>query len=187
MQVLKTPKTASSVRKIFLPRTVAEMLIKWKADQDEVIEALGDEYQNFDLVMAGPLGMPTEAGTINVSFRTLIERNDLPKVVFHSLRHSSITYKLNLNGSDVKAVQGDSGHAQVKMVTDVYSHILDKDRKNNAQLFEQAFYSGAGKDPVKQEPQAEESAVPEADTAQLLKLLQNPEMASLLKALAKNL
>lgn len=187
VQVLKTPKTSSSVRKIFLPRTVAEMLIKWKADQDEAIEALGDEYQNYELVMAGPLGMPTEAGTINAVFRTLIERNDLPKVVFHSLRHSSITYKLKLNGGDVKAVQGDSGHAQVKMVTDVYSHILDEDRKNNAQLFEQAFYSGAGKDPVKQEPQPVEPAASEPDTAQLLKLLQNPEMANLLKTLAKNL
>lgn len=68
-----------------------------------------------------------------------------------------------------------------------YSHILDEDRKNNAQLFEQAFYSGAGNDPAKQEPQPEEAAAPEQDTAQLLKLLQNPEMANLLKALAKNL
>ena len=139
VQVLKTPKTASSVRKIFLPRSVAEMLIDWKQKQDEAIRALGDEYQNYDLVVAGPLGMPTEAGTINAAFRTLIEKNDLPKVVFHSLRHSSITYKLKLNGGDIKAVQGDSGHAQVKMVTDVYSHILDEDRKTNAQLFEEAF------------------------------------------------
>lgn len=44
------------------------------------------------------------------------------KVVFHSLCHSSITYKLKLNGGDVKAVQGDSGHSQTSMVTDVYSH-----------------------------------------------------------------
>lgn len=189
VQVLKAPKTASSVRKIFLPRTVAEMLIKWKEGQQEVIEALGDEYQDFDLVMAGPLGMPTEAGTINTAFRSLIEKNDLPRVVFHSLRHSSITYKLKLNGGDVKAVQGDSGHAQVKMVTDVYSHILDDDRRNNARLFEEAFYSGAGKDPTKQEPepQAEPAAEASADTATLLKLLQNPEMAALLKTLAKSL
>ena len=48
--------------------------------------------------------------------------------VFHSLRHSSITYKLKLNGGDMKSVQGDSGHAQVKMVADVYSHIIDEDR-----------------------------------------------------------
>lgn len=157
----------------------------------ETIEALGDEYQDFDLVIAGPLGMPTEAGTINASFRTLIEKNDLPRVVFHSLRHSSITYKLKLNGGDVKAVQGDSGHAQVKMVTDVYSHILDDDRRNNARLFEEAFYSGAGKDPTKAEPEPQsEPEAPEgaaADTATLLKLLQNPEMAALLKTLAKSL
>lgn len=191
VQVLKAPKTASSVRKIFLPKTVAEMLIKWKEQQQETIQALGDEYQDFDLVMDGPLGMPTEAGTINASFRTLIERNDLPRVVFHSLRHSSITYKLKLNGGDVKAVQGDSGHAQVKMVTDVYSHILDDDRRNNAQLFEKAFYSGTGKDP--EEPEAKEKTQPEisadtaADATTLLKLLQNPEMAALLKTLAKSL
>ena len=191
VQVLKAPKTASSVRKIFLPRTVAEMLIKWKEGQQETINALGDEYQDFDFVMAGPLGMPTEAGPINASFRTLIERNDLPRVVFHSLRHSSITYKLKLNGGDIKAVQGDSGHAQVKMVTDVYSHILDDDRRNNAMLFEEAFYSGAGKDPTKQEPEPQPEAAPAedtaADTATLLKLLQNPEMAALLKTLAKSL
>ena len=126
----------------------------------------------------------------------MIARNDLPQVVFHSLRHSSITYKLKLNGGDVKAVRGDSGHAQVKMVTDVYSHILDDDRRNNAQLFENAFYSGAGKDPAKAEakddiPQAS-ADVAQIETTQrdvelLLKLLQKPELAALLKTLAKSL
>lgn len=38
--------------------------------------------------------------------KRLIEKNNLPKVVFHSFRHSSITYKLKLNGGDIKAVQG---------------------------------------------------------------------------------
>ena len=48
-------------------------------------------------------------------------------------RHSSVTYKLKLNGGDIKAVQGDSGHSQVDMVTDVYSHIIDEDRRRNAE------------------------------------------------------
>ena len=51
-----------------------------------------------------------------------------------------MTYKLKLNGGDIKAVQGDSGHSQVDMVTDVYSHIIDEDRRRNAELFEEAFY-----------------------------------------------
>lgn len=70
----------------------------------------------------------------------MIAKNDLPSVVFHSLRHSSITYKLKLNGGDIKSVQGDSGHAQAKMVTDHYSHILDENRKTNAELIENAIY-----------------------------------------------
>jgi Site-specific recombinase XerD len=180
LQVLKAPKTESSVRKVFLPRTVAEMLAETRKKQLEVIEALGDEYKDFGLVIASPLGMPMENTRINDSFRKLISKNDLPKVVFHSLRHSSITYKLKLNGGDIKAVQGDSGHSQSKMVTDLYSHILDDDRRQNAQLFEEAFYSGKGK--------ANPSPVPEnTDMDMLLKLLQNPEMAALIKTLAKNL
>ncbi len=139
-----------------------------------------DEYKDFGLVIAGPLGMPIESTRINNALRKLIKKNDLPKVVFHSLRHSSITYKLKLNGGDIKAVQGDSGHAQSKMVTDLYSHIPDDDRMQNAQLFEEAFYSGR----VKEE---QGPALDSADAEMLMKLLQNPEMAALIKALAKNL
>ena len=42
--------------------------------------------------------------------------------------------------SDIKAVQGDSGHAQVNMITDAYSHIPDDDQRKNAELLEEAFY-----------------------------------------------
>ena len=98
-----------------------------------------------------------------------------------------ITYKLKLNGGDMKSVQGDSGHAQVKIVADVYSHIIDDDRRLNAQRFEEQFYQ------TKETPQAEEvqqktePSVSPTDQEMLLKLLANPEMATLLKSLAKNL
>ena len=185
--VLKTPKTYSSIRKVFLPLTVAEMLVAWKKRQDYEKEALGSEYQDYNLVMAGPLGLPTESSTITDSFRRLIKENDLPDVVFHSLRHSSITYKLKLNGGDVKAVQGDSGHAQASMVTEVYSHILDDDRKKNAALFEKAFYSGKGSEGIEVSSGSSGStpAKPSSDMSTLMRLLENPETAALLKALAK--
>ena len=56
----------------------------------------------------------------------------LPKVFFHSLRHSSTTYKLKLNHGDLKATQGDTGHAEIDMITSIYTHILDENRKVNA-------------------------------------------------------
>ena len=183
--VLKAPKTEGSTRKIFLPKTVANMLIEWKKEQDFVKEALGNEYQDYNLVMAGPVGFPIEASTMQAMFSRLIEKHGLPRVVFHSLRHSSITYKLKLNGGDVKAVQGDSGHSQTSMVTDVYSHILDDDRRMNAQLFEDAFYSRKDADPsAPAKPLApEEQKASDMDT--LMRLLSNPETAGLLKQLVK--
>ena len=38
VRILKTSKTESSVRKIFLPKSVANMLVDWKAEQDEMKE-----------------------------------------------------------------------------------------------------------------------------------------------------
>lgn len=73
----------------------------------------------------------------------LIKEHDLPKVVFHSIRHTSTTYKLKLSGGDIKAVQGDTGHAQAAMVTERYAHILDDDRRVNADRFEDAFYGNS--------------------------------------------
>lgn len=185
VMVLKAPKTEGSNRKIFLPRTVAAMLIEWKKEQDFTREALGSEYQDYNLVMAGPVGFPIEASTIEAAFSKLIEEHDLPKVVFHSLRHSSITYKLKLNGGDIKAVQGDSGHSQTSMVTDVYSHILDDDRRMNAQLFEDAFYTGKGADPSAPAKAPEAGEQKTSDMDALMRLLGNPETADLLKQLVK--
>lgn len=178
--VLKKPKTASSIRKVFVPKTVAKMLKAWKEDQDEVKELMGDAYHDYGLVFAGPFGLPTEQNTIAKALKKLIEKHGFPPIVFHSFRHASVTYKLKLNGGDIKAVQGDTGHAQSKMVSDVYSHILDEGRKHNAQLFEKAFYS----------EEAEDNTSPAGgslDVSALQKFLANPEAAALLAALAKSL
>ena len=159
--------------------------------QDMTKEALGAEYTDYNLVVAGPLGMPTEQSTINGALKRLIEKNNLPKVVFHSFRHSSITYKLKLNGGDIKAVQGDSGHAQASMVTEQYAHILDDDRRLNAQRFDDFFYQHHGAEPEMPHQTAqsipENSAVDADAAAALTKLLANPSMAELIKNLAKNL
>ena len=54
----------------------------------------------------------------------------------------------------MKSAQGDSGHAQAKMVADVYSHIIDEDRMMNAQRFEETFYSPKKEDAGKEQEKA---------------------------------
>ena len=141
VRIMKTPKTESSVRKVFLPRSVAEELIAWKAQQEEIKDILQEEYQDYGLILATEYGLPRGGAYIRDSLNKLIKQHDLPQIVFHSFRHMSVTYKLKLNGGDIKAVQGDSGHAQADMVTEVYSHIIDEDRRRNATLLEDSFYN----------------------------------------------
>lgn len=188
--VLKTPKTDSSIRKVFLPRTVAYQLIEWRKEQDKLRDVLGNEYMDYNLVMATTYGLPLGNGVIRNSFKKLIEEHNLPPVVFHSLRHTSVTYKLKLNGGDIKAVRGDSGHSQINMVTDVYSHIIDDDRRRNAEMFEDAFYNKKDLDPQLRKNSDGDNimTVPEGVDAELLtKVLSNPEMAALLTSLAKTM
>ncbi len=190
--VLKKPKTLSSIRKVFLPKTVAEMLVSWKMDQDKIKNALGREYTHYNLVITSPLGTPAEGTRIRDAMKRLIKENDLPPVVFHSLRHSSITYKLKLNGGDIKAVQGDSGHAQATMVTDQYSHILDEGRQTNAQLMEEAFYAGKGAEKApstekKMDAVTEQATAAGVDPAQLIKILNDPTMVKVLMSLSQSI
>lgn len=176
--VLKEPKTKTSVRKVFIPKTVAEMLKKRKAEVEEYQELFGDEFINYNLVFCHSNGRPIEGQVINRGLSKLIKENNLPPVVFHSLRHSSITYKLKLNGGDMKSVQGDSGHAQVKMVADVYSHIIDDDRRLNAQLFEEAFYQ---KKEEPKAPPAVQPTPPQPNAEMIAALMSNPDFFAILQ------
>ena len=103
---------------------------------------------------------------------------------------------------------------QVQMVADVYSHIIDEDRRYNTQKFEEQFYNAKGLknveegktapmpkfetsvellDPmaeVQKESKVEEEPVENSadeNAALLAKLLSNPDTAALLKALAKTI
>ena len=192
VRVLKTPKTDTSERKVYIPGFVAQCLIDIKKEQDEVKEALGSEYTDYNLIMATTFGMPINGSYIRDQMQKVIDKEGLLDVVFHSLRHTSVTYKLKLSGGDIKAVQGDSGHAQADMVTEVYGHIIDEDRRKNAERMENAFYNRENLNPQMKGADAGQTAntvaVPEGVDADLLmKVLGNPEMAALLTSLAKSL
>ena len=152
-----------------------------------MIEVLGGEYQNYNLVMATTFGLPLGESYLRDKMQKVIDEQGLPDVVFHSIRHTSVTYKLKLSGGDIKAVQGDSGHAQADMVTEVYGHILDEDKRKNAELIENAFYNKKNLNPEinGQEERSNTIAVPDGVDAELLmKVLSNPEMvASLAKTM----
>ena len=172
--VLKTPKTETSNRTVWLPRTVAQLLVQYKKDQQELKEFLGSAYNDYNLVIALENGNPVESRFVRDRFQKLCEENDYEIVVFHSLRHLSTGYKLKMTNGDVKSVQGDTGHAEAEMVTDVYSKIIDEDRRFNAQKMDKEFYSTLNEDTSNQ-PQ--DTGFSDSDMA-LLELFKSlsPEM-----------
>ncbi len=183
--VLKTPKTETSNRTVWLPKTVAELLVQYQKDQKELQEFLGDAYNNYNLVIALENGNPVESRIVRDRFQKLCEQNGYEQVVFHSLRHLSTGYKLKMTNGDVKSVQGDTGHAEAEMVTDVYSEIIDEDRRYNAQKMDEQFYSTLNHDsemqPQNEEVQPENNGLSDSDM-ELLQLLKSltPEMKAML-------
>ena len=182
--VLKKPKTESSIRKVWIPATLAKLLRGWKESQEKAKAYLGDSYYDYNLVLTLDNGRPCEDRVIGNAFNRLKKNAGLPDVVFHSLRHSSTTYKLKLNKGDIKATQGDTGHAQPDMVTEVYAHILDEDRKVNAQRFEAGFYARTDLRGMEQAFRLENAPQQGLEVAQLLvQLQQNPALLNLLNSL----
>ena len=154
-----------------MAKTVALALQAERKRQNEIKNLMEEAYEDYNLVLAHDDGRPYEERQIMDLLRTLEKENDLPLVVFHSLRHCSTTVKLQLSGGDIKAVQGDTGHAQARMVTDLYAHIDHEDRKQLAQKLEDQFF--------------QRNIHPESrtgnDVSEAYELLQkNPEMAKLI-------
>ena len=69
------------------------------------------------------------------------EHPEFEKIVFHGLRHSSATYQLIESGGNIKAVQGNTGHATTGILMDTYAHTQDKPRLELAEKLEADFYS----------------------------------------------
>ena len=140
---------------------------------------LGAAYLDYNIVVAQDNGRPFEEHIIAQKLKSLITANHLKPVVFHSLRHSSTSLKLRISGGNIKAVQGDTGHAQANMVTDVYSHIMDHDRRSLARQVDADFFA------VKPEPP--QSHQPENESAkQLMEMIQKTsDVAKLLLQMAQ--
>ena len=103
--MLKSPKTDSSKRKVFIPKSVAQCLIDLKKDQEEIIEALGNEYQNYNLVMATTFGLPIGDSYLRTKMQDIIDELGLPDVVFHSLRHPYVKHTTKKYNSEKQKTQ----------------------------------------------------------------------------------
>lgn len=173
--ILKSPKTETSIRTIFMTQQLKQELLERKEQVERAKNILGDDYHDYNLVFCLDNGDPITPNLCLRWFKKWQKSMDdkYPEVVFHSLRSTSTTYKLVISNGDIKTVQGDTGHAQAKMVTDVYSRIWNKPRQQLAQKVENEFYQALEKTQQDNSTQGKE---------ELKELLENDSVKKLLEA-----
>ena len=179
--ILKSTKTASSCRTIFMTSALKEELKKWLNQLAADERKDPTRYHDSGMLFRLPNGLAVEPVLIRKKFLKWQDAHpEFPRIVFHGLRHSSATYQLMISGGDVKAVQGTTGHATADMLVNTYAHIQQSSRVELGRKFEEGFYA-------KQEspsPQAVPAAgEPTTSMTALLELLKNadPEVKAQLR------
>ena len=140
--ILKRTKTKKSNRILYMTKPLKEELLAWleKMKQDE--QSAPEKYSNCGQLFRLPNGMPVAPEALSKWYRTWrAEHPEFEKIVFHGLRHSSATYQLIESGGNIKAVQGNTGHATTGILMDTYAHTQDKPRLELAEKLEADFYS----------------------------------------------
>ena len=179
--ILKSTKTASSCRTIFMTSALKEELKKWlnQLAADEMKDPT--RYHDIGMLFRLPNGLAIEPVLIRKKFLKWQDAHpEFPRIVFHGLRHSSATYQLMISGGDVKAVQGTTGHATADMLVNTYAHIQQSSRVELGKKFEEGFYAKSESPSPQAVPAAGE---PTISMTALLELLKNadPEVKAQLR------
>ncbi len=95
-----------------------------RAKQIEERLKLGPAWEDtLGLVFTTEIGSPLNRSVVAHGFQKFLARAGLPKVAFHSLRHSAATLLL-LQGVPARAIMKVLGHSQISVTMNTYAHIL---------------------------------------------------------------
>jgi integrase len=116
------PKTKSGQRQVAISPTIVEALRRHKVEQSNNKLALGQDYNDLDMVFPNEDGNFWKPGLFSNSFRNLRVSLELDGT-FHDVRHTHATELLRM-GVHPKIVSERLGHASVQITLDRYSHVL---------------------------------------------------------------
>lgn len=131
-------KTKSSSRAIHIPDVLVDRLKEHKHVIEKEKQKLGDDYNNLDLVVCTKQGNQVLPTNFRDSFYQLAKKLKLPRISFHSLRHSHATFLLSKNVNP-KIVSERLGHSNVSITLNTYSHVLPNMQKTASNKIDEAF------------------------------------------------
>jgi integrase len=136
----KEPKTEESQRKMYLPDGLIVLLKAHRKKQMEIKLFLGPEYKDYSLVVCRQNGEPWNPSTFTKRFQEFIEKNNLPRIRFHDLRHTNSTLLMGYGKLSPKIVADWLGHSTTAITEEVYTHVNDAMKKEAADIIERLLY-----------------------------------------------
>ncbi|MCM3444741.1 tyrosine-type recombinase/integrase [Metabacillus halosaccharovorans] len=118
----KKAKTKQSIRSIKIPKNVLEDLRVLKQNFDIKKSELKGNFLKYNLVVSSKEGTPVNPRNIGRSMDLIIEKAEVPRITFHSLRHTHATLLLE-NGASMKVISERLGHSNIKTTMDRYTHV----------------------------------------------------------------
>ena len=133
---LTTPKTATSIRDLYMNDNLIALLKKHKAEQRKLQLALGSTFSHPEMVFTSSTGNYKDRSSLNTSLKRFLKGTGFEYLTLHKLRHTNATLLLN-NGIDLKIVSEHLGHADIHITAETYTAVLDSSRIKTATLMEQ--------------------------------------------------
>ncbi len=136
--ITKAPKTEKSRRSLHINDDLYSLLKMHKVKQEELRNMLGSAYDNAGYVYSHENGKPYRVNSVTEQFKTFLEKQQLPKIRLHDLRHSFASVLYN-EGMDLKSISEALGHSDIGTTNKIYTHRFDKTHKNTINTMGQAL------------------------------------------------
>jgi integrase len=138
-EVWKGPKSKAGRRPLSLSPSRVAVLQDVLAQQRHDKAVFGADYHDRDLVFCQANGKPLHMRNVyQRDFLPLLSRCGLPRVTFHSLRHSSISAGARA-GIDPAVMQRRAGHSTIDVTLGIYRHVLEAEDREAARRLEARF------------------------------------------------
>ena len=125
-------------RHVVMPSLLISELQKHKLEQAEALLKLGIRQTGDTLVCCRYDGEPMNPENLSRQFPIAVVEAGLPRITFHTLRHSHATQMLT-NGTHMKVASERLGHSSIGITMDLYSHILPGMQEEAAERVDNAL------------------------------------------------
>lgn len=124
----RDPKTENSFRILRVPKAVMEEVERRRQKIATEKAWRKDFYEDHDYICCRPDGKPHSTSAFNLALTKLCERNGLPKITVHGLRHMFATILIE-RGVPLVKISGLLGHSSIHTTYEYYCEVMDEKDK----------------------------------------------------------